>query len=202
MNLQEDNELDKLVSQFKGVGIGLSLSKFVALNYFILNEIRNLYVPLKKQAEIVENCINKPVSMASLSVAMSRLKPVELIDDNKEDKVVIMRTANKNRFVPKDSILTLGSQKEVKKIFKNGVVDKEEEVLIDWRGLAPGESITSWIKEYQNKLVAINLTGWRWIQIAEAINQHLNLKKKISKNTLTSILSLANKKVVKNKQIK
>lgn len=201
MNLQEDNELDKLVSQLKGVGIGLSLSKFVTLNYSILNDIRNLYVPLKKQAEIVEKSINKPVSMASLSVAISRLKPVELIDDTKEDKVVIMRTANKNRFVPKESILTLGGQKEVKKIFKNGLVDKEEEVLIDWRSLAPSESVTNWIKEYQNKLIAINLTGWRWIQIAEAINEHLNLKKKISKNTLTSILSLVNKKVVKNKQI-
>lgn len=202
MNLQEDNELDKLVSQLKGVGIGLSLSKFVALNYFILNEIRNLYVPLKKQAEIVEKSINKPVSMASLSVAMSRLKPSELIEEEEDKKVVIMKTSNKDRFVPKESVLTLGTQKEVKKIFKNGLVDKEEEVLIDWRGLAPGESVTSWIKEYQQKLVAINLTGWRWIQIAEAINQHLNLKKKISKNTLTSILSLANKKVVKHKQIK
>lgn len=193
MNLNEQNDLDKLTSQLKGVGIGLSLSKFVALNYSVLLEIRNLYVPLKTQAEIVEKSINKPVSMASLSVAMSRLKPEELNEDSKANKVVIMRTANTERFVSKDAILTLGSQKEIIKTIKNGVV-KEEEILIDWRGLAPGENITNWVKEYQNKLIAINKTGWRWKQIAEAINEHLSLKKKISVNTLTSILSLSHKK--------
>lgn len=193
MNLNEQNDLDKLISQLKGVGIGLSLSKFVTLNYSVLLEIRNLYIPLKTQAEIVEKSIGKAVSMASLSVAMSRLKPEELDEDSKVNKVVIMRTANKERFVPKDAILTLGSQKEIIKTVKNGVA-KEEEILIDWRGLAPSENITNWIKEYQTRLIAINKTGWRWKQIADAINDHLNLKKKISVNTLTSILSLSHKK--------
>lgn len=193
MDLNEQNDLDKLTSQLKGVGIGLSLSKFVTLNYSILLEIRNLYVPLKTQAEIVQKSIGKPVSMASLSVAMSRLKPEDINEESKANKVVIMRTANKERFVPKDAILTLGSQKEIIKTIKQGVA-KEEELLIDWRGLAPGENITSWVKEYQNRLIAINQTGWRWKQIADAINEHLSLKKEISVNTLTSILSLSHKK--------
>lgn len=193
MDVKEDNELNELVSQLKGVGIGLSLSKFVTLNYSILNKIRGLHVPLKIQAEVIEKSINKPVSMASLSVAISRLKP-ELNERLEDEKVMIMRTSNNNRFVPKEAVLVLGTQKEVKKIFKNNKTIKEEEVLIDWRGLAPNENITSWVKEYKTKLVAINLTGWRWKQISEAINKHLSLKKKISTNTLTSILSLSNKK--------
>jgi hypothetical protein len=197
MNLSEQNDLDKLTGQLKGVGLGLSLSKFVTLNYPILLEIRNLYIPLKTQAEIVQQSIGKPVSMASLSVAMSRLKPEGLDEEPKVNKVIVMRTANMERFVSKNANLTLGGQKEIIKINKNGII-KEEEVLIDWRGLAPGENITSWVKEYQNKLVAINSTGWRWKQIADAINKHLNLKKKISVNTLTSILSLSNKKQRKN----
>lgn len=185
MKLKEQNDLDKLVSKLKGVGIGLSLSKFVSLNYSLLYEIRNLYVPLKIQAEIVEKSIGKPVSMASLSVAMSRIKPGS---SSKEKNVVIMKTANKNRFVSKDAILTLGVQKE---IFIDDT-NTEREILIDWRGLAPNENISSWIKEYQYKLEAINLTGWRWKQIARAISEHLD--KKISPNTLTSIICLANKK--------
>ena len=192
MNLNEQNDLDKLTSQLKGVGLDLSLSKFVTLNYSILIEIKKLYIPLKIQADIVQKSINKPVSMASLSVAMSRLKPKEL-DDYKENNVIIIRTANKERFVPKNLMLTLGTQKEIIKTIKNGVV-KEEEILIDWRGLAPGETITSWVKDYQNRLIAINKTGWRWKQITDAINEHLSIKKKISVNTLTSILSLSQKK--------
>lgn len=193
MNLNEKNELDELLTHLKGVGLNLSLSKFVTLNYSVLIEIKKLYVPLKIQAEIVEKAIGKSVSMASLSVAMSRLKPEE-VAAFKNEKAVIMRTTNTNRFFPKESVLTLGTQKEVIKIIKGGILIREEEALIDWRGLAPGENITNWIKEYQNRLIAINKTGWRWTQIAKAINEHLSLQKKISANTLTSIISLSNKK--------
>ena len=96
-----------------------------------------------------------------------------------------MRKETNTRFVSKDAILTLGVQKTV----KPGKVPTE--VLIDWRGLQLNESVSSWIKEYKNHLVAINLTGWRWGQIAHAINRHLGLKKEISASTLTSIISLA-----------
>lgn len=198
MKLSENNELEKLVSQLKGVGIGLSLSKFVELNFLILTEIRNLYVPLKRQAEIVEQSIDKPVSMASLSVAMSRLKPHKNNSEIKKDNVIVMKTSLKTRFVDKNAILTLGTQKETIRTLKNGVIDKENEVLIDWRGLAPKETVSNWILDYKDSLTALNLTGWRWSQIAEAINKHLELNKTISTNTLTSIISLSNKKIKKS----
>lgn len=189
MILKEDNDLNNLTSSLKGVKMGLSLSKFVTLNYSILIEMKNLHVPLKGIVKIIENSINKPVSVASFSVAMSRVKPSE---PSKEKNIVIMRTSNKKRFVPKDAVLTLGMQKEiVRDNFNN-----EKEVLIDWRGLAPGEKMSAWVKEYQDKLIAINLTGWRWKQIAKAISKHLD--KEISTNTLTSIICLANKKEINN----
>jgi hypothetical protein len=103
------------------------------------------------------------------------------------------------RFVDKNAKLILGAQKEKTRIIKNGVL-KVEESLIDWRGLAPNEKISNWILEYKDRLIAINLTGWRWKQIVEAVNEHLNLSKKISVNTLTSLISLANKKIVSEKE--
>lgn len=185
MILKEDNDLNNLTSSLKGVEMGLSLSKFVTLNYSILIEMRNLHIPLKIIVKIIEDSINKPVSVASFSVAMSRVKPSE---PSKEKNIVIMRTSNKDRFVPKEAILTLGIQKEIVRDNSNN----EKEVLIDWRGLAPGEKMSAWVKEYQDKLIAINLTGWRWKQIAKAISKHLD--KEISTSTLTSIICLANKK--------
>lgn len=187
-----ENDLDRLVSQFKSIGLGLSLSKFVSVNLHILLEIKKLNVPLKKQSEIVSGAINKNVSGASLSVAISRLNNNS---NNIKENIVIIKKPIAERFVDKNAKLIFGTQKEIINIKNKNGVNKEEERLIDWRGLAPNENISSWILEYKNKLIAINLTGWRWKQIAEAINEHLSLERKISVNTLTSIISLSNNKI-------
>lgn len=104
-----------------------------------------------------------------------------------------------SRFVPKDSKLTLGGQFEKQQIIRNGVVVGLKDVQIDWRGLYPNESISNWIVEHKDKLIGVNNLGWRWEQIAEAISEHLSLSNPISKNTLTSVISISNKKNHLNK---
>lgn len=196
MNNDKQVSLEFLKAQLQGAGMGMPLSKFVELNLPILKEFKKFHVPLKTQVLIIEDLINKPVSVSSLSVALSRLNNV-----NNKDDIVFIDKKISERFVPKSSKLTLGGQKErIKEInTKNGIRKTEEkEILIDWRGLSPNENISSWILEYKEKLIAINLTGWRWKQITEAINEHLNLQKKISVNTLTSIISLSNKRIINN----
>lgn len=194
MNTDKQISLDDLISQLQGCGMGLSLSKFVELNLPVFRQFKKLHVPQKRQADIVAKSIDKPVSVSSLAVALSRLKTNS---DNKPGNVVIMKKLIPTRFVEKNAKLVFGVQKETVEITKNNIT-KTEERVIDWRGLAPNENITSWVLEYKEKLKGINKTGWRWNQIAEAINEHLSLEKKISVNTLTSIISLANKK--NNKQ--
>lgn len=190
--------LEDLVSRLRGQNMGLSLSKFVKLNLNIYSQFKELHIPQKKQAEITSEALRKEVSVSSLAVALSRLTPSPI--HTKENQVVIMQKPIVERFVQKNVKLTLGAQKEkIEIIGKNGKT--VEDRLIDWRGLAPGESISSWVLDYKHKLTAINKTGWRWAQIAEAINEHLGLKNKISVNTLTSIISLSNKKIIKNQHI-
>ncbi len=193
-----DNQvsLDSLTSKLQGCGMGIPLSKFVELNLPVLKEFKKFHVPLKFQAEIIGKAINKTVSVASLSVAVSRLS----VNSNEETKVVIMEKQESARFVDKEAKLVLGSQTEKERIIKNGVMMGFKDVKIDWRGLAPNESVSSWIVEYKDRLIAINHLGWRWVQIASAINEHLSLQKRISANTLTSVISIANKKITTNKQ--
>lgn len=197
MSIEKQVTLDDLSSQLQGCDMGMPLSKFVELNLIVLKEFKKFHIPLKTQSEIISKAINKTISISSLAVAISRLN-----SSSEENNPVTFTIEKKisERFVDKNVKLIFGKQKETIKITK-GNVTKYEERTIDWRGLAPNENISSWILEYKDKLVAINLTGWRWKQIAEAINQHLSLKRKISTNTLTSIISLANKKNAKNKQI-
>lgn len=196
MSIEKRVTLDDLSSQLQGCGMGMSLSKFVELNLSVLKEFKKFHVPLKFQAEIISKAINKTVSVASLSVAVSRLSSTT----NEETKIVIMEKQESARFVNKEAKLILGSQTEKEKIIKNGVVMGFKDVKIDWRGLAPKESVSNWIVEYKDRLIAINHLGWRWGQIASAINEHLSLQKKISANTLTSVISIANKKITTNKQ--
>lgn len=175
--------LDDLISQLQGRGLDLTLSKFVNLNLDVLIKIRKLGISLNRQAKIVEDTIGngKPVVPTTFSVAMSRLTPLkEKIPSN----IVIMKKEIVEKFVEKNVPLTLGSQKEK--------VPGKKDRLIDWRGLGERESVSSWVLEYKDRLIAINKTGWRWKQIAGAISEHL--EKKISTNTLTSIICLANKK--------
>lgn len=193
MSINNQVTLDDLASQLQGSGMGMSLSKFVELNFNVIKEFKKFHVPLKTQAEIIGKAIDKNVSVSSLAVAVSRLNS-NLTEDTSINFVIEKKISQ--RFVDKNAKLIFGTQKEIVKVIKNNVV-KEEERTIDWRGLAPNENISSWILEYKDKLVAINSTGWRWKQIAEAINEHLSLNQKISTNTLTSIISLANKKIVK-----
>lgn len=181
--------IDNLISQLQGCGMDMPLSKFTELNISILKEFKKFHVPLKNQAEIISKEINRTVSVSSLAVAMSRLSPSK----GRSEQVIIMEKKIQERFVDKSAKLILGTQKEIIKISKGGVT-KNQELLIDWRGLAPNENISSWILEYKDKLVAINATGWRWKQIAEAISNHLMLKQELATNTLTSIISLSNKK--------
>lgn len=197
MSIEKQVTLDDLTSQLQGCGMGMSLSKFVELNLSILKEFKKFHVPLKTQAEIIGRAINKKVSVSSLAVAVSRLNSSST--QNNPTNFTIEKKISE-RFVDKNAKLIFGTQKEIVKVTK-GNITKDEERTIDWRGLAPNENISSWILEYKDKLIAINSTGWRWKQIAEAINEHLSLKQKVSTNTLTSIISLANKKIVKNKQI-
>lgn len=196
--MSADNQvsLDVLTSRLQGCGMGMPLSKFVELNLPVLKDLKKYHVPLKFQADLVGKAINKTVSVASLSVALSRLSNTS----NEDHRVVIMEKQDSARFVDKEAKLTLGSQTEKEKIIKNGVMMGFKDVKIDWRGLAPNESVSSWIIEYKDRLVAINHLGWRWSQIAVAINEHLSLQKGISANTLTSVISIANKKITINKQ--
>lgn len=196
MSIEKQVTLDDLSSQLQGCGMGMPLSKFVEINLSVLKEFKKFHVPLKTQAEIISKAINKTVSVSSLAVAMSRLN--SSYEENNPINFTIEKKISE-RFVNKNAKLIFGKQTEkIEVIGKHG--KKIEERTIDWRGLAPNENISSWILEYKDKLVAINSTGWRWKQIAEAINEHLSLKQKISTNTLTSIISLANKRIVKNKQ--
>lgn len=196
MSADSQVSLESLTLKLQGSGMGMSLSKFVELNLPVLKEFKKFHVPLKFQAEIIGKAINKTVSVASLSVAVSRLNSTS----SEESKVVIMQKQESARFVNKEAKLILGSQTEKEKIIKNGVMMGFKDVKIDWRGLAPNESISSWIVEYKDRLIAINHLGWRWGQIASAISEHLSLQKKISANTLTSVISIANKKITINKQ--
>lgn len=193
MKQENYSNVEDLFSKLRGNGSEIPLSKFVELNLSILNELKKIHIPLNEQAKRISEKINKKVSPASLSVAMSRLNCRE----EKNSNIVIMEKKEVNRFVSKSAILTLGSQVEKEKIIKNGIFEGYKDKVIDWRGLHPNENISNWIMEYKEKLIAINHTGWRWVQIAEAINNHLSLNKKISVNTLTSIISISNKK---NKQ--
>lgn len=180
---EHSQDLDFLISQLKGIGLGLTLSKFVKLNLEILLKIRGLGISLNRQAKIVEDAIGSGVSVAptSFSVAMSRLTPLK---EKLPANIVIMEKKITGSFVNSDVVLTLGSQVEK--------VPGKKDVKIDWRGLKDKESISSWVLEYKDRLMAINQTGWRWKQIAVAISAHLG--KQISTNTLTSIICLANKK--------
>ncbi len=191
MNNTENISLEKLTESLQGCDLDMPLSKFVKLNLPIFNEFKKFGIPMKVQAEIVEKSINKTVSVSSLAVAISRLSASKNISKN----VVIMEKKIPTRFVNKEAKLTLGSQFEKKQIIKNGVVVGLTDVQIDWRGIAPDESVSSWIFEYKDKLIAINKLGWRWAQIAEAITKHLSLKSPLAKNTLTSVVSIANKKI-------
>lgn len=193
-----DNQvsLEMITSKLQGCGMEMPLSKFVELNLDVLKEFKKYRVPLKFQANVVSKAINKSVSVASLSVALSRLNG----NSNESHKIIIMEKKEPARFVDKEAKLILGSQTEKEKIIKNGVMVGFKDVKIDWRGLAPNESVSSWIIEYKDRLVAINHLGWRWSQIAVAINEHLSLQKGISANTLTSVISIANKKITINKQ--
>ena len=188
--------LDVLTSNLQGCGMGMPLSKFVELNLSVLKELKKYHVSMKLQAELVGKSINKTVSVASLSVALSRLS----VTSKEKNRVVIMEKQAPSRFVDKEAKLTLGSQIEKEKIIKNGVMMGFKDVKIDWRGLDSHESISSWIIEYKDRLVAINRLGWRWGQIATAINEHLSLQKMISANTLTSVISIANKKITTTQQ--
>lgn len=188
--------LEDLVAKLSGENMGLSLSKFLKLNLPIYSQFKQLHIPQKTQAEITSKALNKNVSVSSLAVALSRLTPSA---EHTNTQVVIMKKPIAERFVQKNVKLTLGSQKEtVKTVGKNGKT--VEEKIIDWRGLAPNESLSHWVLEYKNRLVAINKTGWRWEQIAQAVSEHLGLTNKLKTNTLTSIISLSNKKIIKNTQ--
>ena len=189
--MEDNNNLvENLFSKLQGHSLGMSLSKFVELNLSILNELKELKVPLKVQSEFIENFIKKKVSPASLSVAMSRLNS----SSGQNTNIIIMEKKIPSRFVPKDAKLTLGGQFEKQQIIRNGVVVGLKDVQIDWRGLYPNESISNWIIEHKDKLIGVNNLGWRWEQIAEAISEHLSLSNPISKNTLTSVISISNKK--------
>lgn len=190
--MEDENKtvLEHIESQIKGSGVEMALSKFVELNLESFQRLKEYHVPLKKQAQIASLATKKSVSVSSLAVALSRLQAPS--KHALQEKSVITKTINK-RFVDKSAKLILGTQKEEVKIIKNGIA-KTEQRVIDWRGLAPEENVASWILEYKGRLAGINATGWRWAQITQAINEHLNLKKQISVNTLTSIISISNKK--------
>ena len=181
-----DQSLDKYCSLFKGNST-MSLAGFVEVNLSVLHELKELHISKDK---IVGNVLGRDISVSALAVAMSRLKP----SGEKNSQVVIMEKTSQNRFVPKDARLFLGGQTEKQKIVRKGVVMGYRDVLIDWRGLHPGETVSSWIGEYRDRLIGINHLGWRWRQIADAINRHLNLTKKITTSTVTSIICLSNKK--------
>lgn len=180
---EQSQSLDNLISQLQGRGLGLTLSRFVKLNLDVLIKIRKLGISLSRQAKIVEDAIGngKSVVPTTFSVAMSRLTPLK---EKLPANIVIMEKEIVEKFVEKNVPLTLGSQKEK--------VPGKKDKLIDWRGLGENESVSSWVIEYKDRLIAINKTGWRWKQIAGAVSEHL--EKKISTNTLTSIICLANKK--------
>ena len=180
---EQSQSLDNLISQLQGRGLGLTLSRFVKLNLDVLIKIRKLGISLNRQAKIVEEAIGsgKTIAPTSFSVAMSRLTPLK---EKRPNNIVIMEKEIIGNFVDSKVKLTLGTQKEK--------VPGKKDRLIDWRGLNEKESISNWVLEYKDKLIAINQTGWRWKQIAGAISEHL--EKDIATNTLTSIICLANKK--------
>lgn len=197
MLIVERTDLEELSNKFQGFGVNMPLSKFVELNFNTIKEFKRIHVPLKTLAKIISSGIGKNVSVSSLAVAISRLNP----NTSKPNQVnFIIEKKISTRFVDNNAKLIFGTQKETARIIK-GSTTKHEERLIDWRGLAPNENISSWILEYKDKLIAINLTGWRWKQISDAINEHLSLNPKISTNTLTSIISIANKKDLAFKQL-
>lgn len=176
-----EDKIHILTSRLKA-HVDMPLSVFVQENLDVFHEIKTLKIPLRRQAYIASHKLGRPISVSSLAVAISRLK----VSSKPKPPVIIMVKHTRERFVPKGAILTLGGQKTI----KEGKTPTE--VLIDWRGLNINESVSSWVSEYKNHLVAINMTGWRWSQIASAVNRHLDLKKPISTSTLTSIISLSN----------
>ena len=165
----------------------ISLPKFIKLNADLMKEMSDNDISKLKQAKMVSIFLGREISKETLSVALSRYK--HSIKERIDDQFIIINNNNrKSRFVNKDAVLTLGGQVEViQKIKKNGTI-KHEEKVIDWRGLYKGETVSSWVKEYQNQLKIINKNGWRWVQIAEAVSVHLNVK--IKKDTLTSLLTI------------
>lgn len=188
LNNKAPSILENFKAKLQGAGMSMALSSFVELNILVFQEFKKFHIPQKKQAEIISTMTGSPVLVSSLAVALSRLKPKTLGKPN----IIIMEKLTTTRFVSKEAKLILGSQKEKIEITKNGISFLKQRT-IDWRGLAIGESLSSWIIEYKDRLTGINLTGWRWKQIANAITEHLRLSKKLSTNTLTSIISIDNK---------
>lgn len=162
----------------------ISLTKFINLNKEILQEMEEKKIHKTIQVKIISEILNRDISLNSYCVAISRNK------ENKKkefSEFVIVERDKGRRFVDKNAILTLGGQVErIQKVNS----EKIEERLIDWRGLHKGESVSSWVLEYKRQLQGLNKTGWRWSQIADAVSEHLKLKKKIHKNTITSFMTI------------
>jgi hypothetical protein len=66
LNNEKSEYLDKLTSMLQGSGMGIALSKFVEMNFSVIQEFKKFHVPLKKQSEIISISINKPVSSFSI----------------------------------------------------------------------------------------------------------------------------------------
>lgn len=164
----------------------ISLPKFIQLNYDLMKEMTDNNLSKLKQSEMVSIFLERVVSKEALSVALSRYK--HSIKERVDGQFIIINNNRKSRFVNKDAVLTLGGQTEIIQTVKRNGTIKQEEKVIDWRGLHYRETVSSWVKEYQNQLIIINKNGWRWVQIAAAVSNHLNIK--INKDTLTALITI------------
>ena len=61
----------------------------------------------------------------------------------------------------------------------------------DLRSLKEGERVAHWVKSHLAHLEQWNAQGWRWVQIAKAIDGHI--KRKVTRNKLTGMVTMIRK---------
>lgn len=69
---------------------------------------------------------------------------------------------------------------------------KEGQPCLEYfRKLHQGERVAHWIKSHLAHLEALNLEGWRWAQIAEAVGSHID--RSVTRNKLTGMVTMIRK---------
>lgn len=169
----------------------MTLSKFVKKNLDIILKMKDDGMMGADLSKSISAALGVAVTAKAVSLAIARAKVATSAPAKKEASTPPVR---KSKFVPKTSTLILSTQEmaieELDKVSGN-VIKKTK--IMDWRGLLPNESLSSWVFFHKSQLIYLNKGyGYRWSQIADAISMHLDLNPKLSQNSLSSILCLIN----------